>query len=305
MTWRDARAHQSLPPAVRDLLGEALAASALLAGSLKFTGTLTLQLQGGKGRVSLLIAQATNTLALRGVAHFDEKRQIEGDDFNALVGGGQLVITVEQGGGAQPWQGIVPLAGDSLATSLERYFEVSEQLPTRVILAANDQQAAGLMLQKLPAPTGTGEAGEAQLHDVWEETAALLSTLGGEELMAVAPQLLLERLFAAHDVRLFESHPVRFACRCSRERVASMLQGLGKTEVDSIIAEQGAVTVTCEFCQKPYRFDAVDASLLFSEGAPPTAPRHSTDDGFSRRLSQAVPPSTRICRSICFWRRST
>ena len=267
-TWREARAHQDLPPAVRDLLGEALAAAALLAGSLKFEGTLTLQLRGGTGAVSMLIAQATSQLTLRGVAHVAEGQEARtvaaGAGLEALVGAGQLVITVEQGGGAQPWQGIVPLESGSLARSLERYFEVSEQLPTHVRLASDATGAAGILLQKLPPPQGAGEAADAQHQALWEEAGLLLATIGGDELLALPAQTLLERVFAEHTLRLFEADALRFACRCSRERVAAMLQSLGRAEIDSILAEQGAVTVTCEFCRKPYRFDAVDAAQLFA-----------------------------------------
>jgi len=264
--WRDARMHQELPPAARDLLGQALAATALLAGSLKFTGTLTLQLRGSQGAVSLLIAQATSELTLRGVAHLAEGKPVT-PDFPALVGGGQLVITVEQAEGAQNWQGIVPLDGANLSSCLERYFEVSEQLPTRVVLAADERCAAGLLLQKLPAPRGQGEAADALVQELWEETGAFLATLGPAELLETAPEVLLRRLFAEHDLRLFEPEVLRFACRCSRERVGTMLRSLGREEIDSILAEQGAVTVTCEFCQRPYSFDAVEALALFGPGA--------------------------------------
>jgi molecular chaperone Hsp33 len=178
--WREAREHQQLPPAVRELLGEALAATVLLAGSLKFNGTLTLQLQGGNGLVPMLVAQATSELTLRGVAHVDPQALDAGmaddADFAALVGDGQMVISVEQGEGASPWQGIVPLVGSSLSACLEQYFEASEQVATSVSLAASDFSAAGVLLQKLPTPGGPGEAGEAQLRDLWEEAAAMLAT---------------------------------------------------------------------------------------------------------------------------------
>lgn len=266
-SWAEARAHQSLPAAVRDLLGQALAAAALLAGSLKFDGSLTLQLRGGTGRVSMLIVQATSALTVRGMAHFDGGSEPTGTDLAELTGGGQLVVTVERGGGAAPWQGIVPLTDGDLAACLERYFEVSEQLPTRVLLAADAHAATGMMLQKLPAPGTGGEAGEARVLSLWEEASALLGTISPDELQAADPQSLLQSVFNAHDLRLFDGEAVRFACSCSRERVATMLQTLGQEEVDSILAEQGSVTVTCEFCQRPYAFDAVDAAQLFTPPA--------------------------------------
>lgn len=262
-SWLEAREHQSLPTAPRDLLGEALAATTLLSASLKFHGTLTLQLGGSEGLVSMLVAQATDLRTVRGVAHINAEHAGPGESFADLTAGGRLVVSVEQGEGAQPWQGIVPLQDSSLARCLENYFAVSEQLPTVIVLAANEQHAAGLLLQKLPSPAGEGEAAAAQTQDLWEETTALLATLGKEELLAAEPGSLLSNLFGAHDVRLFEGESVRFACRCDRERVAAVLRGLGEQEVNEIIAEQGAVTVTCEFCQRPYRFDAVDAAGLF------------------------------------------
>jgi len=262
--WIEAREHQALPPPVMSLLGESLAAAALFSASLKFKGTLTLQLEGSAGPVSMLVAQATDTLTLRGVAHVAaDATVLAGESFSDLVKEGRLVVSVEQGGGANPWQGVVPLEGGTMAACLERYFEVSEQLPTMIVLAASAETAAGLLLQKLPAPQSQGEGAAAAVQDLWEEATALLGTLGADELLACEPQELLHRLFGAHDLRLFDAEPVKFACRCSRERVASMLRGLGQAEVDSIIAEQGAVTVTCEFCQRPYRFDVVDAQRLF------------------------------------------
>lgn len=269
-SWVEAREHQSLPAPVMALLGESLAAVALLSASLKFSGTLTMQLAGSEGIVSMLVTQATSppgTRTLRGIAHLEEDHDNEGAGFADLVGGGRLVVSVEQGAGSQPWQGIVPLEGDSLAACMERYFETSEQLPTALVLAADAGAAAGLLLQKLPAPASQGEAAGADTQDVWEEAVALLATLGTDELLATEPDELLRRLFGARDLRLFAGEPVRFACRCSRERVATMLRGLGREEVDSIVAEQGAATVTCEFCRRPYRFDAVDVAALFAAGA--------------------------------------
>jgi molecular chaperone Hsp33 len=271
-TWREAREHQALPLPVMSLLGESLAAVSLLANSLKFTGTLTLQLAGGQGRVSMLVAQAADTGSLRGFAHTDAAADSAGDSFQDLIGGGRLVVSVERGDGVVPWQGVVPLEGKTLSASLESYFAVSEQLPTVILLAADAAQAGGLLLQKLPAPEALGEGEAAGVQDVWEEVTALLRTLRPEELLAWNVDELLRKLFGNRDLRLFDGEPVHFACHCSRERVAGMLQGIGKPEVDSIIEEQGAVTVTCEFCQKPYRFDAVDATQLFLAGSTDAPP---------------------------------
>ncbi|MET0279864.1 MAG: Hsp33 family molecular chaperone HslO [Steroidobacteraceae bacterium] len=265
-SWREAHEHQLLPAPALSLLGESLAATALLSASLKFTGTLTLQLLGSTGAVRMLVAQATDTRTLRGVAHVADDAATRGPQFREQIDGGRMVVSVEQGGGAAPYQGVVSLEGESLASCLERYFAVSEQLPSLLVLAADAERAAGLLLQKLPAPSSQGEAAAAGVQDLWEEATALLATLGAEELLDTKPELLLQRLFGSHDLRLFEAEPVAFACRCDRERVMSLLRGLGRLEVESILEEQGAVTVTCEFCQRPYRFDAVDAAQLFAPG---------------------------------------
>lgn len=267
-TWIEAREHQHLPVPARDLLGQALAAVALLSASLKFTGTLTLQLSGGEGAVTMLVAQSTDTLAVRGMAQVREGVDVAQMEFAQLVSGGRMVVTVEQGDGSMPWQGIVPLDGASLAQCLERYFAASEQLPTIFRLDADEASAAGLMLQKLPAAAREGEASAAATQDIWEEAELLLGTVQPGELVASEPERLLGNLFAEHDIRLFDADPVRFACRCDRERVAAMLRSLGREEVESILAEQGEAVVTCEFCRKPYRFDAVDAAGLFLPATP-------------------------------------
>jgi len=267
-SWLDARAHQTLPGPALELLGESLAAAALLSASVKFSGTLTLQLLGSRGALSMLVAQATDARTLRGVAHLADGVATRGGGFHEQIDGGRLVVSVEQGDGVAPWQGIVPLEGDSLAACLAHYFEISEQQPTAIVLAASAEHAAGLLLQKLPTPGVQGESAAAAAQDLWEEVTALLATLGGEELLLTDPAVLLHRLFGAHDLRLFDAEKVKFACRCDRQRVSALLRGLGRDEIDSILEEQGAITVTCEFCQKPYRFDPIDAEQLFDDTAP-------------------------------------
>ncbi len=265
--WIEAREHQLLPQPARDLLGEALAATVLLSASLKFTGTLTLQLSGSRGAVSMLVTQATDTRTMRGVVQVRDEAIPDAAGFGELVDGGRLAVSVEQGGHAAPWQGIVPLDGQSLAQCLENYFAASEQLPTAIRLAADESGAAGLLLQKLPGSSADGEMAAAAAQDVWEEAAALMATVSADELLAGDPERLLRSVFGSRDLRLFDPEPVRFACRCDRGRVAAMLRGLGREEVESILAEQGEAVVTCEFCRRPYRFDAVDVAGLFLPGS--------------------------------------
>jgi molecular chaperone Hsp33 len=269
--WLALREHADYPAPVRRLLGEAAAAAALLAATLKFDGELTLQLQGD-GAVRLLVAQCTHDLRVRAVARFDAARFDGGAEpaFAALVGDGQLVVTLESGQGGARYQGIVPLAGGSLAAALESYFGQSEQLPTAVVLGADDGRAAGLLVQRLTQAGGTETeaplaAREAEADRTLEDARLALAGIAADELLSRPVGELLRRACVGHDLRLQPPRAVGFRCRCSRERVAGMLRALGAEELDSIVAEQGAVTVTCEFCHRPWRFDAVDVSGLVDE----------------------------------------
>jgi molecular chaperone Hsp33 len=264
-TWQALRAHQDYPAPVRDLLGEATSAAALLASTLKFEGLLTFQLQGD-GAVKLLVAQCSDDFRLRAVARFDA--DAVSPDFRSLVGGGNVTVTVESREPGTRYQGIVALSGDSLSASLEGYFASSEQLPTVVRLAADAERAAGILVQRVAAEGGrvAPPAGASDTEEVWRRSAAAVRGLDRDWLLGLAPQDLLQRALGVEDLRLFEGAAVRFECRCSETRVEGILRSLGLAEVRSVLAEQGAVTVTCEFCQRPYRFDAVDVERLFASG---------------------------------------
>lgn len=253
-TWRAALERQDYPVPVRALLGEAMAAAALLSATLKFDGSITLQIQG-TGPVHLLVVQCTSGLSLRGLAHWNG--EIPELGFRELVGDGRLAMTIEQNNKAERYQSIVPLEGATLAASLEGYFERSEQLATRLWLTAGDGCAAGMLLQMLPDKQGDADA--------WQHVTILSDTLKQQELSDLAAQEILHRLYNEDDVRLFDGAPVAFRCRCSRERIEGTLRGLGQVEVKSILLEQGKVDVSCEFCGKRYSFDAVDVDALFSD----------------------------------------
>ncbi|MEO7773987.1 MAG: Hsp33 family molecular chaperone HslO [Steroidobacteraceae bacterium] len=267
--WRQLRAHQQYPPEIEVLLGEAACATVLLAATLKFQGSLTLQITGS-GRVRLLVVQCTHDFGVRGVARLrDDVPEVavagRNEDFHALLGEGQVTVSIDTGEGGAPYQGIVPLQGASLAQCLEQYFGQSEQLPTRLALRAEGSRAAGLLLQQLPASAVVSDAQRVQ--EIWATAGAAIDRLPPGALLQDDAASLLRVCFANEDVRLFAPVRVRFECRCSPERVAGLLQSLGAAEVRSVLAEQGAVTVTCEFCQRPYRFDAVDVERLFAPGA--------------------------------------
>src|SRR6201994_4903975 len=265
--WRELCAHSDYPQPLRDLLGQAVAASVLFAATLKFKGTLTLQLQGD-GAVGLLVAQCTHDYRLRAVARFDADRVSEIDPrdrhaFRKLVGTtGRVAVTVEADERSSRYQGVVPLHGDSLADSLEAYFASSEQLPTRLILAADDERGAGFLVQKVP---GAANADESDIEATWKDAQKGIEKLSPDDLLNRPVEELLERGFADHDMRLFRGAPVQFECRCNQARVSGLLRALGADEVKDILQEQGSVTVTCEFCHRPYRFGPSDIEALFSD----------------------------------------
>jgi molecular chaperone Hsp33 len=247
----------------------------LLAATLKFHGTLTLQFEGN-GLVRLLIAQCTHDFGVRAVARFDEAalqsataRPADGWTFRSLVGdAGRVIVTIEATERDLRYQGVVPLTGDSLSDSLEAYFGSSEQLPTRVRLAANENETVGLLIQKLPGTRASGDDPDT-LASAWDQAQSGVAGVSGQALLGGSIEEVLTMSLGGQDLRLFTGTPVRSECRCNPERVSQLLRALGQAEVADVIREQGSVTVTCEFCQRPYRFSASDADALFSSDAVP------------------------------------
>jgi molecular chaperone Hsp33 len=258
-SWRAVLDAHPYPEAVRTHLGQALAAVTLLSAIVKFDGSLILQVQG-TGPIRTLVAQATSARTLRAVARWDGEVP-SGATLAQCCGAGRLAITIERGGAA-PYQGIVPLTGSGVAQALGRYFEASEQVPTRFWLAADASRAAGLLLQRLP-----GEEWESDTDDDWVRVGLLAGTVKPAELLGLPAEELLHRLFHEETVRLFDSEPVAFRCTCSRSRIEDVLRALGETEVRSLATAAGDVEVTCEFCSRTYRLDAVDTGQLFAAAA--------------------------------------
>ena len=252
------------PGAVQRPLGEALACVLLLTATLKFEGKLTLQAQGS-GPIRTLVVQGTHEGTVRGLARWHGA--VPQGDLTHQFGTGHLALTLEPLRGER-YQGIVPLEGAGVGAAIETYFGHSEQLPTRLWLAVDGARAVGLMLQRLP--------GTVEDSDGWNRTVMLADTVEERELLTLPVPQLLRRLFHEEDVRLFESDPVAFRCGCSRGRIAETLRALGRREVDAIVQEQGDVAVTCEFCNRDYRFDAVDATALFSDAVVASGGQDST-----------------------------
>lgn len=282
------------PEAVSTLLGEMTAAGVLMQSNIKFNGALVFQVMGD-GPVKLAVAEVQSDLSLRataslvGQANLPLRGQLAplAELVNAH-GAGRCAVTLDpkdRQPGQNPYQGVVPLndgAGgrfERLSDALQFYMMQSEQLDTVMVLAANDQVAAGLMLQRMPvkgeanlaAATESGEAEhDAQgLNEEYNRVATLASSLTQQELLTLDVETILRRLFWEEKLMRFapqaDEQAPRFACTCSRDRVAAMLTSLGEEEVDSIVAERGKIEVGCDFCGQQYQFDAIDAARLFTE----------------------------------------
>lgn len=266
--WAPILASDDYPPAIAATLGQAAAAAALFTANAKVDGRLSVQLRG-QGPLNALVTECTADGHLRGLARFDHDAAEPSADLRRLAGdGAMLAITIENPGrGREPlrYQGLVEIASASLATAFEGYFAQSEQLPTRLMLAVDDEVCAGLMLQKLPDDAGD--------EDGWNRAGLLFDTLRPEELRAWSARTLLERLFAGEQAQLLEGRALRFGCSCSRERVAAVLESLGRDEAMAATEQTGQAEVRCEFCGQRYRFMPAEIDGLFtvpsaSMGAP-------------------------------------
>ena len=266
--WRELRTHGDYANALGELLGQALAASALFTSTIKFDGRLSVQLQDS-GALKLLFAECTHDGRVRGIARWNGTPPTAPIRLDANA---RLAITIENRVTQTRYQGIVPVEGGDLATAFEGYFERSEQLPTRIVLAQSGERCAGILLQQIAGEGGNDGTRDA---DGWNRAAHLLATLTAGELLALPVETLLLRLFHEDGVRLQAPQPLAFACTCSRERVGDMLRSLGRAECEETLAEQGSIQVDCEFCNRRYVFDASDVGELFADQPPPAMPtRH-------------------------------
>jgi molecular chaperone Hsp33 len=270
--WREVHRRRLYPDAVRSALGELTAASLLLAATVKFAdGALVLQVQGGQP-LGLLVVECRADRTFRATARWDgEDHGLDpATPLAELAAGGRCAITIDPGGLRSAYQGVVPLEGATATESLERYMARSEQLETLFALAADESRAAGLLLQKLPE--GGGRPVDNPDPDLWNRTSHLLRTLTREELLQLPEGEILRRLFHDEELRLFESAAVRFACRCSRERVAGVIRMIGADEARAVLEEEGRLHVTCEFCGESYSFDHDATERALADGASGTPP---------------------------------
>jgi len=258
-SWQEVLKRREYPPAIRRVLGEMMGAAALLTATVKISGRLVLQIRS-EGPVNLMMVECTSDNTLRAFA------QWEGDiaddaGLSEVTGEGNMAITIEAEGAKQPYQGVVSLQGNSIAETLETYFERSEQLATKIWLHANDHNVAGLFLQQLPS----AEADKVAAEEDWSRVSQLAATITDEELLTLEVETILHRLFHEEQVRLFEPTLLKFACTCSRSRVAETISMLGQQEAEEILDAEGGIEVACEFCNEHYHFDKVDVAELFTD----------------------------------------
>lgn len=268
-TWQQIQSRRDYPPAVRTVLGEMLAAAALLSANLKFNGSIIMQIHGD-GPVQLLVVECDSALRVRAMAKLREDAVVDDDaTLQQLVniqGHGRFAITLDPNDklpGQQAYQGIVALDGDSVAGVIENYMMRSEQLDTRLWLAADAKVARGLLLQKLPSDGGI-DLHVADDADTWNRAVMLASTMQNSELLETDIMTLMQRLYWEETLRVFEPRHPSFHCGCSREKVGNMLKMLGKEEIDEALEELGQLAVNCEFCGQDYSFDRVDCVQLFA-----------------------------------------
>ncbi|MCS0589930.1 Hsp33 family molecular chaperone HslO [Massilia norwichensis] len=272
--WREIQSRHDYPKAVKGLLGEMVAAAALLSANLKFNGSIVMQIFGD-GPVKLLVVECDAELHLRATAKLSPGATVPDDASMAQllnVGGqGRFVITLDPKDkvpGQQPYQGVVPLVGEDVATVIENYMLRSEQMDTKLWLAADDNVARGLLLQKLPRNSNiegqVAQATEEEDIETWNRALALGGTLQQKELLEADVATLLKRLFWEETIRVFDPLHPEFHCTCSREKVGNMLKMLGREEVDSALHDLGQLAINCDFCGKHYEFDAVDCAQLFA-----------------------------------------
>lgn len=255
--WQKLTSCADYPAPVRQMLGEAFAAVALLSATIKYKGTLVIQVNGGNP-LSMLVVQATSEGKMRGMARWSDDIDVEATVPNLFGKEATLVITVEpEAGQGERYQSIVGLEGNTLAECLTAYFEQSEQLKTRLELAVGETSVAGLMVQRLP--------GTAEDEDGWNRTSMLAETVKMDELLTLDVETLLHRLFHEENLRLYDAEALGFECGCSQKKVDDMLSGLGRKEAEETLHEQGKIEVTCDFCNTHYEVDEIDLERIFSE----------------------------------------
>ena len=262
-SYKEVLSRHTYPLPVARLLGELLAASALLCNSLKFDGILVLQIRS-EGPLPLLMVECNSQRQIRGIARYEASQITNNMSLDELMPNGILAITLDPTEGKR-YQGIVSLEGGSIATSLSNYFASSEQLPSYFWLCADGEGARGFLLQALPAEK---EIDKELRLETWQRLTVLANSLTAHEFLTLDNEAILHRLYHEDDIRLFEEQPISFHCNCSRERSANALYSLGEEDALALLKEQNnTINIDCQFCNKEYLFDATDVAQLFKNGS--------------------------------------
>lgn len=253
-SFEDVKQRKDYPKPLQALLGEALVASVLMSGTLKFEGILSVQARGN-GPVKLLMAECTHDKKIRAISQWEG--EVPEEKLSEQLGAAQLAITIDPSQGKR-YQGVVPLESEKLADCLIHYFEQSEQLSTHILLFCDDEHASGLFLQQLPAQNN-----EEKDADAWNRITQLASTLTSEEIHTLDGESLLNRLYHEEQVTVYPEEPVNFECSCSKQRTGSAIVSLGQEEVYNILAEQKVIEISCQFCNEHYRYEKAEIDQLF------------------------------------------
>ncbi len=271
-SYAEVLAKHPYPQPVAQLLGELMAAAALLVGALKFDGLLILQARS-EGPIPLLMIECSSERDIRGLARYHAEQIAPDATLGDLMPDGQLALTIDPAQG-QRYQGIVDLDGENLSECFTNYFVMSQQVGTRFWLNADGQRAGGLLLQQLPADR---QKDEDDREDSWKHVTALANTLKAEEQLGLDNETVLHRLYHEDAVRLFDIQPLQFRCSCSRERSGNALVSLGQDDALALAAEHGgAIEIDCQFCNQRYLFDETEIAQLFAGGGvdAPSDTRH-------------------------------
>lgn len=261
-SWKEVQARASYPENIRNQLGEAMAAVAILSATIKFNGSLILQIQAD-GPLKTLVAQASHDGKLRGLAK--SRQEVPTGSLSDVYGKGQMVITIMNQQG-EPYQSIVPLVGATLADALEHYFVHSEQLQSRFWLFVSEEKVTGLFLQELPSDANKESPKDKKQED-WERVVMLANTSTAEEFFTLTPEDLLHRLYHEEHLRIFEPKAFEFKCGCSNQKIENSLTAMGQATLREILQDNGKIEVDCEFCNQHYEFVEADIDQLFGESA--------------------------------------
>lgn len=242
------------PPKIKQLLGEALMACALLVGSIKFEGEVSLQFQGDT-RFGLMLIQCNHLLEIRGYANITEG--LADAEYEDAFVHGKLVVNLTPHHQTQTYQSIVPLISSNMSDNLMNYFAQSEQVPSKVWFAINDQNAAGILLQLMPSQS------TQQREQFWEYAVHIGETITSKELLSLDNTTLLHRLYHETELRLYPERTIQFKCRCNPEKMQQVLTLLGEEDAQALLKEKGQIDICCEFCNLQYSFDPIDVTMLF------------------------------------------